>query len=407
MAIRAILIFGALMLACGSAGLLVVRFTNPLLRGLGYLGGAFASGGIGAGLLLTARHLPAFVSVVITDLFVLASFTLLHMAVLELLEADSLLPTFGLGLLAVQASVDLCLLYGHGNGRLRAMAAGLLIGTQACQTVVVLVPRANQRLRIPALFVAALLSLFAIVNISRSVAIGLGFFQNPLEFYSVAVMTFAMFIAIALGLAFGIFWMTTTVLTTGLEQIASTDPLTRTYNRRVFLRWCERERDRNHKTGAPFSILMVDIDHFKAINDDYGHQVGDEALCAAVEHMQNAIRGIDVLGRWGGEEFAALLPGANADAAVLVAERLRANVARLRLPEPEGQQKRTEGAIKMTVSVGIATYSRDEDNLQQMIKRADLALYEAKAEGRNRVVVAPWPVQQWVAPPLSYSSSTR
>ena len=134
--------------------------------------------------------------------------------------------------------------------------------------------------------------------------------------YAVAAGTFASFVAVTLGLGFGVFWMSTTALTNGLEQMASTDPLTRTFNRRVFLRWCERERERNSEKGAPFSVLMIDFDHFKSINDTYGHHTGDEVLVSAVEHMQNAIRGIDVLGRWGGEEFAVLLPGATADAAV-------------------------------------------------------------------------------------------
>lgn len=403
MAIRAILILGAVMLGCGSIGLLLVRMTTPLLRGLGFLGVAFALGSAGAGLLLNSAWLPSLVAAVLADVFVLGAFVLLHIAVLDLVESESLLPVFGFVLLGLQVAVDLGLATVHATGCARAIVAGFLIGAQACQTIAALVPRANQRLRLPAFFVVTLLGFVALVNTARSVALSFGYFHDPTAFYIVAVGTFAIFIAIALGLGFGIFWMAATSLTAGLEQMASTDPLTRTYNRRVFLRWCEREQDRNVNTGVPFSLLMIDFDHFKAINDTYGHQTGDEVLCSAVEHMQNAIRGIDVLGRWGGEEFAALLPGATAESASLVAERLRANVARMRLPEPQGKSRGMDNAIKMTVSVGVATYMAGGDSLQQMLKRADTALYEAKALGRNRVVMGSLPLQQnWVAAPVTY-----
>jgi diguanylate cyclase (GGDEF)-like protein len=388
MAIRAILILGSIMLGCGSIGLLLVRMTSPLLRGLGFLSASFALGSIGSGLLLGAHFLPAFFSIVTADLCVLGSFTLLHITVLELFESESLLSVLSLALLGTQAGFDVLVLLLHGTGRTRTIAAGFLIGIQAIQTAAFLLSRARQRLRLPAIFVASLLVCLGFVNVWRSTALCLGFFRNNESFHALAGGIFAIFIAISLGLGFGVFWMSTTVLTTGLEQMASTDPLTRTFNRRVFLKWCDRERERNLRTSIPFSILMVDFDHFKHVNDTYGHQIGDELLCMAVEHMQNAIRGIDVLGRWGGEEFAVLLPGATGDAATLVAERLRGNVARMRMQVANALAKGFENKIKITVSVGIATFKDEEDDLQHMLKRADTALYEAKAQGRNRVVMS-------------------
>ncbi len=403
MAIRAILILGAIMLTCGSAGLLLVRLTSPMLRGVGYLGGAFAAGSLGSVLMLGAGHVHPQFSITIADLSILGSFVLLHVAVLDIAERESTLPIFGFVLLGIQASVDIFLILGSGSGRIRVLAAGLLIAAQAAQTCSVLFPQARLRVRVPTTFVGGLLVLTAVLNSTRSLALIFGYFADPQVFYVVAAGTFASFVAVALGLGFGVFWMSTTALTNGLEQMASTDPLTRTFNRRVFLRWCDRERERNVEKGAPFSILMIDFDHFKQINDTFGHHTGDEVLISAVEHMQNAIRGIDVLGRWGGEEFAVLLPGATADAASLVAERLRANVARMRLPEtPEARVD--QPIVRMTVSVGVATYMNADDTIQQLLKRADAALYEAKAAGRNRVVVGsrtPQP-QQWIATPVSY-----
>lgn len=408
MAIRAILILGAVMLGCGSLGLLLVRLTSPLLRGLGYLGASFAAGSAGAGLLLFSDKLTAFGAVVLADLCVLGSFVLLHMTFQELQEKDSRLPRLGLCLMILQTLCDFMLMALHGTGRGRVIFSGVLIGAQACQTAISLLPAAKQRMRLPVAFCTTLLGTVAVVNIGRSLAICLGFFHDAESYYAVAVGTFAVFIAIALGLGFGGFWMATTTLTEGLEHMASTDPLTRTYNRRVFLRWCERERERNLRVNAPFSVLMIDFDHFKSVNDSYGHSVGDEVLCTAVEHMQNAIRGIDVLGRWGGEEFTALLPGANSDAAMLVAERLRANVARMRVPEPAGCNLSTDRAIRITVSVGVATYSQYNDNMNDMLQRADTALYEAKALGRNRVVMSAMPGQTpWRPGPVVRLDSTQ
>ncbi len=403
MAIRAILILGAIMLTCGSAGLLLVRLTSPMLRGVGYLGGAFAAGSLGSALLLGGGNLHPQLSVTIADLSILASFVFLHFAVLDISESEAPLPIFGFILLGAQAVVDTGLLLFEGSGRVRVVVAGMLIAGQAAQTASILFPQARLRVRVPTTFVAVLLSITAALNVVRSFALTLGYFEDPKLFYAVAVGTFASFVAVALGLGFGIFWMSTTALTNGLEQMASTDPLTRTFNRRVFLRWCERERERNEQKGTPFSVLMIDFDHFKQVNDTYGHHTGDEVLVSAVEHMQNAIRGIDVLGRWGGEEFAVLLPGATGDAASLVAERLRANVARMRLPEAPETSRVANPMVRMTVSVGVATYINETDTVHMLLKRADAALYEAKATGRNRVVVGARSVatQQWISEPVA------
>jgi diguanylate cyclase (GGDEF)-like protein len=250
----------------------------------------------------------------------------------------------------------------------------------------VLFRQSDRESRIPARFTATILVLFALVNSTRSVATAFGFIRNPATIHSLIVMNFMVYLATILGVGFGMFWMATTILASGLEHMASTDPLTRIYNRRVFLMWCDRELERSQRCEGPFSILMIDLDRFKQINDRYGHATGDEALCAAVEKMQDSVRGIDVLGRWGGEEFSVLLPHASAEAALLVAERVRAGIARILLPARETRQDESVEGVRVTASVGIATYQGGSDNVQSMVQRADSCLYRAKATGRNRVV---------------------
>jgi diguanylate cyclase (GGDEF)-like protein len=387
MATQLVLIIGAIILACGSAGLLIVRLTNPRLRGLDWLGGSFAAGSAGATLLFIHQRGSLFLSVVLADVLILLSVVLLHVAILELTNSESLFPTLGIVLLALQATADLCLILHQGTNGVRTCVVGLLIAAQAGQTVVVLLRAPRHGIRAPIWFSATVLMCFTIFNFFRSLAIARGALNSPTLFYEVKIVTYVLFLAVALGMAFGFFWMTATILTANLEQMASTDPLTRVYNRRVFLDWCEKEMVRSQQTSIPFSILMIDLDHFKQINDSLGHRAGDEVLCAVVEKMQDSVRGIDVLGRWGGEEFTVLLPHSSSEAAMLVGQRVRRNIEQIVLQDIGlGNGQRVQ-AIKVTASVGVATFRGIKDRVSEVLHRADMALYEAKAAGRNRVLV--------------------
>ncbi|MFV3128072.1 diguanylate cyclase [Niveispirillum sp. KHB5.9] len=163
------------------------------------------------------------------------------------------------------------------------------------------------------------------------------------------------------------------------RTLASQDGLTGLPNRRAFLDQAQAELARARVTGLPLSLLMLDIDHFKAINDRFGHAAGDASLIAFCNACRATLREQDVMGRLGGEEFAVLLGDTEIGGALATAERLRAAV------EERGAD--TVERHFLTVSVGVATLSGDE-NLDQLLIRADRALYTAKMEGRNRVVMA-------------------
>lgn len=165
-----------------------------------------------------------------------------------------------------------------------------------------------------------------------------------------------------------------------LENLANTDALTGLPNRRYFLEHLNIENYRHERYGRPLSVMMLDLDHFKRINDNYGHVVGDEALHLFAETLCACLRAEDVPARMGGEEFAVLLPESGREAVWLVAERIRSQVADLRLPVGADR-------LQFTVSIGVAEVGGHEDVLA-ILRRADGALYEAKAAGRNRVVVA-------------------
>ena len=162
-----------------------------------------------------------------------------------------------------------------------------------------------------------------------------------------------------------------------LGQQAQTDELTGALNRRGLLQHLEAVHAGARAGGAGYALLMVDVDHFKAINDQHGHAEGDRVLKAVSASLRGALRSDDRVGRWGGEEFCVLLPRTALHDAGQLAERVAARVA------DSGSQ------VRVTVSIGVAEYGPGDTDLQAVLRRADAALYEAKATGRNRVVAAP------------------
>jgi len=165
-----------------------------------------------------------------------------------------------------------------------------------------------------------------------------------------------------------------------LLKLASTDPLTGALNRREFTALADREARRSKRYDRPLSIIMFDLDHFKVLNDSFGHAAGDIALQRFTTICCNALRNIDIFGRWGGEEFVALLPETSADGAAVIAERLRKLVSETEI-DFKGD------TLKYTVSIGIAQFKVSEHTLEGPLGRADAAVYDAKKAGRNNIAI--------------------
>jgi diguanylate cyclase (GGDEF)-like protein len=195
--------------------------------------------------------------------------------------------------------------------------------------------------------------------------------------------------AIACASLFGFFFWLLGVVGRRLEQdqqrlreLASHDGLTGLYNHRMYYLRLEEEFVRRQRSKAPISVLMLDIDHFKRINDRYGHLAGDLVLRTLSELVMRSCRAMDVACRYGGEELTVILPETDAASAIAIAERLRTNIE-AHLFELEGDDER-----RVTVSIGVATTSESASSPRALTESADHALYQAKEQGRNRVVSA-------------------
>jgi diguanylate cyclase (GGDEF)-like protein len=166
-----------------------------------------------------------------------------------------------------------------------------------------------------------------------------------------------------------------------LRRLAITDPLTEAYNREFLHQYLPQAIELAEQRGEPLAVAMIDVDHFKEVNDRFGHSVGDRVLADVAHRLRAGIRARDLLVRYGGEEFLALLPGADAPQAIEIAERVRARL--------EGDPIAVDAlAIAVRISIGVAETRRGIDSAKELIRRADEALYAAKRMGRNRVEVA-------------------
>jgi len=176
-----------------------------------------------------------------------------------------------------------------------------------------------------------------------------------------------------------------------LARASITDPLTGLFNRRYFEHRLRQELERSRRYGAPLGLLLLDLDHFKRVNDRYGHPVGDQALLAVAELLREELRRMDVCTRWGGEEFAVLMPNADRAGALTVCRRvLGALRARVRLTAPPAGRPARPETIHLTASLGVAVFPGPGLlGPEQLIRAADGALLAAKRGGRNRICEAP------------------
>lgn len=170
-------------------------------------------------------------------------------------------------------------------------------------------------------------------------------------------------------------------------ELSEIDGLTGVKNRRTFLKLLDSEVHRAHRYSKSFGLMMMDIDYFKQYNDTHGHPQGDILLKLVADIISDRLRDTDIVGRYGGEEFIALLPETNKEESVAIAERIRSEIENYKFPRAE-----TQPGGRITLSIGVSSYPDDGDSAEKVIQSADDALYSAKNMGRNRVIVANVPI---------------
>lgn len=221
------------------------------------------------------------------------------------------------------------------------------------------------------------LTYFLYVTVSVSFTFALGFLQATYVLKEALTPTIFI-IPIIAGLVFGLMLARIKLLSSRLQEIAYTDSLTRTYNRLHMTHFLDAEIERAKRYHGTFSLILFDLDYFKKVNDVHGHQTGDRILQQVTNLVSHSNRDADILARYGGEEFLILASQTNIDGAVKHAERLRRDIANYNFGLPQ----------KITASFGVAEFDPEIDNIDNLIKRTDIALYNAKAQGRNCVARA-------------------
>ena len=340
------------------------------------LGAALVAAGF---LLIWLRGLiPDFFSIVVANVVFVAGYGLAVVGVNAFTGRRGRVGWVAVAALAMFAS-SLYFTYGAENIGARVVVISALLGAMALWCAGRLVVGAPPGMRLTQGLTAAVFVLHGVPLLIRAGAVLAGGTMESL--FAPSTLHAIVFVDVtlaSLGLTFGFAAMTSRRLHLNLERLASHDPLTGLLNRHALEAAIAREMARSARHLYPLSVLVMDLDHFKRVNDTYGHDAGDAVLKAFARTAAEALRRDDVLGRQGGEEFMALLPGSNGASARQVAERLRAAVAALSVPH-DGR------TIGVTVSIGVAT-AEDGGSWQAATRTADAALYEAKRSGRNRVV---------------------
>lgn len=384
MDIRTILYIHVYLLVGMAIGLTVIAF-NPYFRHFRNLAAAFTAGAASALTRISASHLPSYVSSILAKGLLFAMFVLIHRSLADFVQGGSRTKRLE-ALLVGSGCVALAFFtLVHPSPDARLVVINLVCAVIATLTILMLVRCPDKTVRVPCLATAALLSVFVLTMFLRIVGVlrhsvpGKSLLSS---FLSESVL-FGYEIVIV-GVPLGYFWMTTTRLTRlwGREnQLARTDPLTGLPNRRALEEWGERAMAQSRSRLMSFTVLAIDVDHFKHINDRYGHKGGDVALRALAAALIAAVRKQDLVARLGGEEFIVLLSNEGLERTLMIAERIRQIVESLNIHVDDQ-------LIKVTVSSGVAVFEAS-DTLETLLRRADRALYAAKLAGRNRVMLEP------------------
>jgi diguanylate cyclase (GGDEF)-like protein len=359
-------------------GCVVISRGRKEVRGLNWLIGTLSAALAGAALLYGRSRIPDFFSIVVANELMLATFVLLHQAITVIVGSSRRCLWLSMGLGGALLLAFLHYTYVSNDLSARVLARTAAVTVQILISIVVLFRHRDPVLRSPIRVALWALAAYCAMQITRFL-LTLIWPPSPDLLHPDAVQAFFSFVNCIMGLSIcsAVLWLALWSQRHELQTMAFCDALTGLMNRRAFDEVMEREM-RVHRRGEPLVLLLIDIDSFKAINDEYGHLAGDEVIRQVGRVLQANLRADDTVSRYGGEEFVMLLRDLRLDRAEAIAERLRMQIAGIGgLPE----------AIGVTVSIGLAVHDPG-DTFASLLKRSDDALYCAKRSGRNRVSMA-------------------
>jgi len=373
------------------AGCYAISRTVPGLRGLRLLVAALIFGLVGVTLLALRPFAPAWLTIVVANEAIFACSLLLYCATTDILAVRASFLPWGLGVLVAAVPAMTWFTYRHENLIARIFICSgcfaLYAAAKAAPLFAYREPEADQVTPASALrsLTRALAWLQVLVLVLQIARIVLTVLFPPAQIVRMdPIQSGFTYLNLVLnaGGGFGLTWLALSIHRRDLHRIAQTDSLTGLLNRRAFEEILARELHRTKTNGNPLAILLVDIDHFKEVNDTWGHLAGDEVIQQVGWALQSSLRPADTISRFGGEEFLILLQNASAEQSEEVAGRLRAGIADLgHLPSD----------IRLTVSIGVAA-NRIDDSARDLLRRCDEAMYRSKRGGRNLVTV------DWSAP---------
>jgi len=373
MPMRVIIAGYSLSLLATIIGCIVIARSRHAGRGMWWLIGALSSALISSLLFAAQAYIPLFFSVILLNEAVLISFVLLHQTITTVLESSQRYIWLSVTLILALFVGFVYFTYAVPDLQSRIMVRTAALMIQTAASAFVLFRHKDPELRDPIRLAGSVLAAFSFVQASRLVAT-MVWTPSPDRLHLDAIQAFFTLLNFILGLGscFAIVWLTLWTQRQDLHVKATTDGLSGLMNRRTFDEVLARELQCKQE---PLALLMIDLDYFKAINDEHGHQIGDEVIRRVSQLLSANTRAMDAVARYGGEEFAMILKGLPLEKVESVAERLRSQIETMvGLPEP----------LRVTASIGIAMKCPD-DTIASLVKRSDEALYLSKRTGRNRV----------------------
>jgi diguanylate cyclase (GGDEF)-like protein len=371
-------LFLSILLGLGS---IVFARVNNSFHGFRQLGSGYFLFALGFVLLGLRQYIPHFISIVVANAFIVAGFSILIMGILKFLQY----PTTRCKAITITLITLLMISFSYftyidDNTNIRMLIISAIIAGQCFYISHKILIHKEKLYQI---FTHFLAYTFLFCGIIFSVRIYLTLtapsLTNFMEAGSIHALALIAQQLVVITSCFTLSWSASQKLAYKLAVQATIDPLTQLYNRRAMEDFAEKEILRAQRTKTSLSIILMDIDLFKDVNDSYGHQVGDKVLQEFSLRLSASLRKYDILSRYGGEEFILLLPNTNAKTAMIIAEKLRETIA-----EPVFKLE-ISPALSVTASFGVVAVQAEKINWQQLVSFADNALYHAKQNGRNQV----------------------